>query len=155
MPCHDRWLHISDKQAYYVWGIHEFIRHQSGYETLVTGSRTFHNKNEAIEFAQWSLWLWLRPRKQDPVNMEIIQLRITLWRWIAKWIHVWYKMGGQTSSMHCLTNSIIINYCKPLTSATFTIPCVFHCLARTPMIVCRCNLLLGQLFWMNLHCMRC
>ncbi len=34
----------------------------------------------AIEFAWWSLWRWLRMRKRDPVDMEIIGLKVTF-RW--------------------------------------------------------------------------
>ena len=56
------------------------IRHRSGYVTpLVTGSRTFHSDQCTIDFVWRSIWSWVRTRKRDPVDMEIIRLHVTLW----------------------------------------------------------------------------
>ena len=71
-------FHLNEYISYRAHCIHnsppKWLRNSPG-----TGSRTFHSDQCTIDFVWRSIWSWVRTRKRDPVDMEIIRLHVTLW----------------------------------------------------------------------------
>ncbi len=96
-----------------LWGI--VLKVNNGKEKVLNAP--FITTMKAIEFVWWSLWLWLRTQKHDPVDIEIIWLYVTLCRRLLSYVfhkiyHLWLSptyRGTQYGTLVYLTPLLIFS----------------------------------------------